>query len=90
MKTDLLRELSERVTIKENGRTLKISKQALMLKSMTAKAIKGDTRAANILIGLVAQTMGLDPHTGKEKDLSVEDATILNDHLNFELEVRNE
>ena len=41
LKTDLAEELAERVQVSENGRLLKISKQRLMLKALTTKAIKG-------------------------------------------------
>jgi hypothetical protein len=77
LKTDLVEELSERVPITENGRPLKVSKQRLMVKALTAKAVKGDTRAASILINLLAQTMGLDPQEGAKVDLSAEDDAIL-------------
>jgi len=89
LKIDLVDELSERVTIKENGRQLKVSKQRLMIKALIAKAVTGDTRAANLAISLLAQTMGLDPEAGKVKDLSAEDAEILNDFMRQEMEADN-
>jgi hypothetical protein len=79
LKTDLIEELAERVSITENGRALKVSKQRLMLKALTAKAVKGDTKAASILIGLLAQTMGLDPPIDPKLDLTAEDDAILAD-----------
>ena len=77
LKTDLIEELSERVAITENGRPLRVSKQRLMVKALTAKAVKGDTKAASILISLLAQTMGLDPQDSVKVDLSAEDDAIL-------------
>jgi hypothetical protein len=77
LKTDLIEELSERVAITENGRPLRVSKQRLMVKALAAKAVKGDTKAASILISLLAQTMGLDPQDGAKVDLSAEDDAIL-------------
>jgi Family of unknown function (DUF5681) len=77
LKTDLVEELSERVPVTENGRPLKISKQRLMVKALIAKAVKGDTRAAGILISLLAQTIGLDAQEGAKVDLSAEDDAIL-------------
>jgi len=44
LKTDLAEELAERVSINENGKQRKLSKQRLMLKSLVTKAIKGDAR----------------------------------------------
>ncbi|WP_375550750.1 type II restriction endonuclease [Rhodophyticola porphyridii] len=49
LKTDLKAELGERVTITENGRTRKLTKQQLMVKQLTAKAVKGDMRAISKL-----------------------------------------
>ena len=81
LKTDLVEELSERVPVTENGRPLKISKQRLIVKALIAKAVKGDTKAAGILISLLAQTIGLDAQDGVKVDLSAEDDAILADWL---------
>ncbi len=89
LKTDLVEELSERIAITENGRTKKVSKQRLMIKSLTAKAIKGDARAASIVINLVAQSVGLDPGSDKAPDLSAEDAAILDEFVRRETEPGN-
>jgi Family of unknown function (DUF5681)/Helix-turn-helix domain len=48
LKTDLMEELSERISISEGGKPKKLSKQRALLKSLAAKAIKGDARAMNI------------------------------------------
>src|SRR5690606_15002523 len=77
----LTEELAERVRVTENGRPLKISKQRLMLKSLTAKAVKGDTKAASILIGLVAQTVGLHPQDEGRNRLSPDDENILEEWM---------
>jgi len=77
LKTDLIEELSERVAITENGKPLRVSKQRLMVKALTARAVKGDTKAASILISLLAQTMGLDPQDSTKIDLAAEDDAIL-------------
>jgi len=46
LKTDLKAELTSLVAITENGKTKKITKQQVVLKSLVAKAAKGDTKAA--------------------------------------------
>ena len=89
LKTDLVEELSERISITENGRKKKVSKQRLMIKSLTAKAIKGDAKAASILINLVAQSVGLDPGSDKTPNLSAEDAAILDEFVRRETEPGN-
>jgi hypothetical protein len=55
IETDLIRELSEKIAIREGERSLKVSKQRALLKSMVAKALKGDTRAAGLVLQLVAK-----------------------------------
>ena len=51
--TDLNEELAEKIIVTEGGRPLKISKQRAMIKSLLAKALKGDTRAASVLLKLL-------------------------------------
>jgi hypothetical protein len=60
LKTDLAEELGEMVTVTENGQPVRVSKQRLILKALTAKAAKGDARSADILIRLVAQHLGME------------------------------
>ena len=53
LNTDLEEELNERLLVNEAGNPREITKQRAILKSMFAKAIKGDTRAASVLINLI-------------------------------------
>ena len=57
LKTDLMEELQERVLVREAGGEKQLSKQRALLKSITAKAIKGDTRAANIILSMVLRIL---------------------------------
>lgn len=50
--TDLEEELSEKIQVTENGRSVTVTKQRAMIKTLVAKALKGDTRAAGTLIQL--------------------------------------
>lgn len=81
LKTDLAEELAEKMTVTINGKQVKLSKQRLMLKALAAKAVKGDVRAADTVIRLVAQTVGLDPQTEADRELSLDDQAILDDWL---------
>ena len=81
LKTDLAEELAERIQVTENGRVVALTKQRVMVKALTAKAMKGDTKAASTLIGLVAQTVGLDPQEEQDVDLSAKDNAILAEWL---------
>lgn len=77
LKTDLLEELQERVLVREAGGERQLSKQRALLKSITAKAIKGDTRAANIILSMVLRVLEEDPDGGVEYPLSSEEWAIL-------------
>lgn len=67
-KIDLQEELNERVAVTIDGRTKKISKQRLFMKTVFAKAIKGDARAGSMLVGMVFRFN--DPSSG-DLDLHV-------------------
>jgi hypothetical protein len=79
LNTDLEEELSEKLMITEGGKAIQTTKQRAMLKSMFAKALKGDTRAASVLINLI---LGLEqariaenhPDSIENEDLEVLEA----------------
>lgn len=81
LKTDLAEELAERVSINENGKQRKVSKQRLMLKSQITKAIKGDTRAADLVVRTMAQTLGLDAEDQTAAPLGADDVAIIEQHF---------
>ena len=59
--TDLAEELAEKIRVREGVRERSVSKQRAILKALVAKALKGDTRAAHLLIGLVAAQVATAP-----------------------------
>ena len=77
LRTDLREELTERIRLREGDRDLKVSKQRAMLKALVAKALKGDARAANVLLGLVGKLFELEPEPKGETALTNEDQEIL-------------
>lgn len=77
LKTELVEELSEKIKIKERGQTRTVSKQRAMLKSLTAKAVHGDARAANVILGLVFKLLHEDQTSGDETTLTKTDEAIL-------------
>lgn len=81
LKTDLEAELGERIHIRENDQPLKVSKQRALIKSMTAKALKGDTRAATIVLNMVAKLVDQEPPAESTRDLVAEDQAILDDFI---------
>lgn len=58
--TDLAEELQERITVRDGGKEKKISKQRALIKATVAKALRGETRAAQVLILWLAKTAGIE------------------------------
>lgn len=57
LKTDLREELNELMPITENGKSKLLSKQRVLIKSLMAKAVQGDARAANSIITLAVKLL---------------------------------
>lgn len=78
LKTDLKAELGERVTITENGQPRTLTKQQLMVKQLTATAVKGDMRAISKLAELAISLLGSDDEVpANTSRISPEDEVIL-------------
>jgi hypothetical protein len=80
--TDLVAELSEIIQINEGGSPRKITKQRALLKSLAARGIQGDAKAANLILGLMMKL--LEPDRSAEAapvDLSANDEAILEAYL---------
>ena len=60
LKTELAEELQELIAVREGGTRRTISKQRAMLKGLTAKAVQGDARAANLVLNLVLRLLSQD------------------------------
>ncbi|SIN65667.1 hypothetical protein SAMN02745824_1532 [Parasphingorhabdus marina DSM 22363] len=86
LKTDLREEMAERVTINEDGKSRKISKQRLMIKSMVQKAAKGDVRAQSAVLELVMRVFGVEDSREGKSGLSKHDQALLAD---FEKQLTN-
>jgi uncharacterized protein DUF5681 len=81
LKTDLLEELQERILVREGTSERRLSKQRAMLKSLTMKAIKGDTRSTSILLNMVLRILdGNAESAAAEPPLTAEERAII-DHL---------
>jgi Family of unknown function (DUF5681) len=59
LKTDLMEEMREKVVIREGERSRKIPKQRAVVKTLVARTLKGDARAANTLMNVLLRV--LDP-----------------------------
>jgi len=57
--TDLAAELAEQVTVREEGRSRRVSKQRALIRSLMLKALEGDVRATTAFLALYAR-LGTD------------------------------
>lgn len=80
--TELLEELHESIAVREGGKRRMVSKQRAMLKTLTAKALQGDARAASLIVNMVFRVLQQDEEPGAEQDISAEDRAILEDYEN--------
>jgi len=74
--TDLAAELGERITVREDGRTRTVSKQRALIKSLVAKALQGDVRAAASLLALYGRLISETPEE-QNQPLAQEELEIL-------------
>ena len=78
LKTELAEELQELISVREGGTRRTISKQRAMLKGLTAKAVQGDARAANLVLNLVLRLLSQDEDE-EQVQLDEADLEILKD-----------
>jgi len=78
--TDLREELGEKLTLREGERTTKVTKQRALLKALVAKAVRGDSRAAAVVLKLVTDLLG-DEAEAQDLPISANDQAILDDYV---------
>ena len=76
-----MEELSERISVSEGGKSKKLSKQRALLKSLAAKAIKGDARAMNILLNLMVRVLEISAEEREGDVISEDDFAILDNFI---------
>jgi hypothetical protein len=59
--TDLAAELNEPIMVREDGRHRRVSKQRALIKSLMAKSLQGNVRAAAALLSLYARVITESP-----------------------------
>ena len=74
-------ELAELIQITEGRKVKRITKQRALIKALTAGGIKGNTRAANLLISLSARLIEGDPEGQARAELDAKDRKIVEDYL---------
>ncbi|PCI41901.1 MAG: hypothetical protein COB46_02160 [Rhodospirillaceae bacterium] len=77
LKTDLEEELQERIAIREGGTSKTVSKQRAMVKSLMAKAVQGDAKAASLVMKMMLSLLDTQEVDITETELSTADKTIL-------------
>ncbi len=77
LRMDLEEELQERIVVREGEVRKTVSKQRAMLKSQTAKAIRGDTRAAGLVVDMVYRLLHGGDLESSEEGLDDQDLAIL-------------
>ncbi len=77
LKTDLSEELAELIDLNEGGVRKRVSKRRAMLKSLMAKAVNGDAKAANLVIEMIYRLLHEDEDEGRSRTLQPEDSAIL-------------
>jgi hypothetical protein len=64
--TDLAAELGEQITVREDGRQRRVSKQRALIKSLMAKSLQGDVRASAAIIALYVRVITESPEDQNE------------------------
>mgnify|MGYP000341277952 CR=1 FL=1 len=77
LSTDLQEELEQKILITEANKSQEVTKQRAMIKTLFAKALKGETRAANVLIGLILGIEQASKNSAEGVSLTEEDQAIL-------------
>ena len=77
LKTDLAEELQEQVLVREGETQRTLSKQRAVLKSLTARAIKGDTGATQLVLNMVIRLLEADATEEPEAPLSEDETDVL-------------
>lgn len=86
---DLMAELAEVIPITEGGKVKRITKQRALIKALTAGGIKGNARAASLLMGLRAKVTDADPAVAaKAPALSAEDRKVVEDYVERQVQLR--
>lgn len=79
--TDLAAELSEIIQVSEGGKPKHITKQRALLKSLVTSGIKGDVRAAQLMMNWAAASSEQPDALGALPPLGPDDLKLLKNYL---------
>lgn len=80
LKTELKEELAELIDLNEGGVRKRVSKRRAMLKTLVARAVKGNTKAATVVIDMMHRLLNEDEDESRSRTLRPEDSAILDVH----------
>ena len=77
-KTDVMEEMREKVVIREGERLRKIPKQRAVVKTLVARTLKGDARAASTLINVLFRVLDREAESAiASQPLNAEERAVL-------------
>ncbi|HIF51316.1 MAG TPA: hypothetical protein EYQ42_07325 [Thiotrichaceae bacterium] len=79
--TDLQEELEQKIVVTEGNKPQEITKQRAMIKTLFAKAMKGDIRASNVVINLILGLEQTKSNQSSPEKISEDDQAILDAFL---------
>jgi hypothetical protein len=85
---DLMAELGEVIQVTEGGKVRRITKQRALIKALTAGGIKGNPRAAALLISWCARLIEGDPEGQARAELDAKDRKIFEDYLERQVQLQ--
>jgi hypothetical protein len=74
--TDLAAELGEQITVREEGRSRRISKQRALIKSLMARALQGNVRATAAMLALYSRVI-TEPADDADDEIQADELQIL-------------
>lgn len=75
--TDLMEEMQEQIQVREGSTPKRLSKQRAMVKSLMAKAIKGDPRAVGQIVNILWRVQDQNGAQNAEEALSADEDEVL-------------
>ncbi|WP_456237665.1 DNA methyltransferase [Geminicoccus flavidas] len=75
--TLLQQELAEKILVREGNKALRVSKKQAMVKSLVAKALKGEVRAIQLLMAMLQQQEAKQGPAPVEVELSADEREVL-------------
>ena len=73
------------IRVREGDREFRVSKQRALIKSLVARAVKGDTKAATSIVSLCARLLGVGDDQGEDQTLSAPDQRVIDEFVEREI-----